>query len=193
MPGPNSSLLELDQPMRFDFNLNVQDRQVPYQITVTYRRDPQNEEGINAEVVCAPREDLGPKSKAKDFHVSLPIPSFGRNALILQMDLGEFPVENSGQRKEISYAMRGNRMKKEAVVVLCPFQSVPKIPKNGLSTQAVREIIRQQEVLARKFYGSMNPNEREDSRHCLGIAQRLRLSLDETGGQIFDSGFEQEF
>lgn len=192
MPGQTSALLALDQPMRFDFNLNVQDHQVPYQVTVTYRQNPENEEGINAEVVCAPREDLGPKAKAKDFHVTLAIPSQGRNSLILQMDLGEFPVENAGVRKDISYAMRGNRMKKEVVVVLCPFQSVPKIQKNGLSTQAVREIIRQQEVLARKFYGSMNPNEREDSRHCLGTAQRLRLSLGELEQQSFDSGFGKE-
>lgn len=192
MPGQTSAPLELDQPMRFDFNLNVQDRQIPYQITVTYRQNSSNVDGINAEVVCEPREDLGPKAKAKDFHYTLAIPSQSRNSLILQMDLGEFPVENAGARKEISYAMRGNRMKKEVIVVLHPFQSVPKIRKNGLSTQAVREIIRQQEVLARKFYGSLDQNEREDSRHCLGIAQRLRLSLGETGVQSSDPGFEQE-
>ncbi|MBQ6108227.1 MAG: hypothetical protein IJK97_08445, partial [Thermoguttaceae bacterium] len=189
MPGQTFAPLELNQPMKFDFNLNVQDRLVPYQITVTYRQDPQNEGGINAEVDCAPSEDLGPKAKAKDFHFTLAIPSQSRNSLILQLELGEFPVENSGSRKDISYAIRGNRMKKEVIVVLQPFQSVPKIRKNGLSTQAVREIIRQQEVLARKFYGSMNQSEREDSRHCLGIAQRLRLSLGETGGQGFDPGF----
>nr|MCR5164007.1 hypothetical protein [Thermoguttaceae bacterium] len=190
MPGQTSAPLELNRPMKFDFNLNVQDRLVPYQLTVTYWQDPQNAGGINADVVCEPREELGPKAKANDFHFTLAIPSQGRNSLILQLDLGEFPVENAGTRKDVSYAMRGNRMKKEVVAVLCPFQSVPQIPKNGLSAQAVREIIRQQEVLARKFYGSMDQGERENSKHCFAIAQRLRLSLGETGSQSLGSDLE---
>lgn len=181
MPGQTTAPLELNRPMTFDFNLNVQDRLVPYQITVTYRQDSQSAGGILADVVCEPRTELGTKAKANDFHFTLAIPSQGRNSLILQLDLGEFPVENAGARKDVSYAMRGNRMKKEVVVVLCPFQNVPKIPRNGLSAQAVREIIRQQEVLARKFYGSLDQGERENSKRCFAIAQRLRMSLGETG------------
>jgi len=186
MPGQTSAPFELEQPMKFDFNLNVQERVIPYHVTVTYHGNAENSDGTTAEVVCAPREVLGSKAKAKDFHFTLAIPTKNRNSLILQLNLGEFPVENSGKRKDISYMMQGNRMKKEVVIVLCPFQSVPKIQKNGLSTQAIREIVRQQEVLARKFYGSLELSEREDSKRCFGIAQRLRMGLGEVTEPVED-------
>ena len=182
MPALTEAAMVLNQPLDFDFNLKVDENSIPYHVTLTFRENPkagqEGESPILAEVVCQPKEDLGPKSKPRPIQLTLPMPLQGGNALVFQFNLGEFAHQETDLRKNPAYVLGGNRVKKEVVIVFNPFQQMPKLPESTFTAAAVREIIHQQEVLGRKYYGSLDRSERDCSALCFGLAQRLKQGME---------------
>lgn len=196
MKGAVNAPMLLETPMNFEFGLNVNGEIIPYALSLTFCRDPnpqtdaaENAEDtghaeyakagetavpILAEVVCRPLGDVGEKSKPRDVHFRVPMPLGSGKGLIFQLNLGEFAHKETDKRLNPAYVMAGNRVKEEVVVVFNPYKQAREAIPTNLSTAAVNAIIHQQEVLGRKFYGSMDLNERQCSSLCFGIAQRLR-------------------
>jgi len=181
MPNPHSEALELNKPLVFEFGIKVNEVQVPYLISVTFRENPdaaQNGESpILAEVDCRPKGELNPKSEPKTIHFTMPMPSSSGNSLVFQLNMGEFALENKETRKNPIYAFHGNRTVKEVILILNPFKDMQELPETALTSNAVKAIIKQQEVMGRKFYGSLDKKERNYSEICFSVAQKLRAGM----------------
>lgn len=180
-PDPRSEAIELNRPMTFEFGLKVNETQIPYLLSVTFRENPDaGQEGassILAEVDCRPKTELNPKSKPKTIHFTLPMPVSSGNSLVFQLNMGEFALENKETRKNPMYAFHGNRTVKEAIIVLNPFKEVQKLPNTTLTSGAVKALVKQQETLGRKFYGSIDKKERQYSEVYFSVAQKLRAGM----------------
>ncbi len=180
IPGERTAGIELNQPMSFSFELDVAGEKVPYSASLRFFENPKaGEEGespIWADLTCAPSGKMDERSKPRLVKCTLPILD-GNNALIFQLDLGEFANHDPELKKNPIYAWRGNRIQKEVVIAFCPYKEARKRTQTTLSNAAIQATIHKQEVLGRKFYGSLNHSERENSARYFTLAQRLREAL----------------
>ncbi len=180
-PDIHSEPMELDKPMIFEFGIKVNETQIPYLLSVAFRENPdasqEETSPILAEVECRPKTELNPKSKPQKIHFTLPAPSSSGNSLVFQLNMGKFALENKETRKNPIYAFHGNRTVKEVIFILNPFKDVQKLPNTTLTSNAVKAIIKQQETLGRKFYGSLDQKERRYSEIHFSVAQKLRAGM----------------
>ncbi|MDO4630204.1 MAG: hypothetical protein Q4C70_13575 [Planctomycetia bacterium] len=181
MPGERTAKFELNQPMSFGFELDIANEKIPYAATLRFFENPkageEGESAILAEIICLPTGEVGKKSKPRPIQCTLPILD-GNNALVFQLDLGEFAHNDAELKKNPIYAWTGNKIKKEVVVAFCPYQEVQEQPETTLTHAAIEAVIHKQEVLGRKFYGSLDATERENSARYFTLAQRLRQGLE---------------
>ncbi len=138
--------------------------------------EAETQNSIVAAVVCRPIGTVEGKSKPKTFEFQVPMPQVSGKALVFQLNLGEFEHKDEDKRKNPTYVMHGNRVKEEVVVVFNPYKQAREAVPTTLSVSAVNALIHEQEVLGRRFYGSMDVTERRCSTLCFGIAQKLRAS-----------------
>lgn len=173
-----SAKIALNEPMEFEFMLNVAQKMIPFHLSLAFRENPnaqaEGESPVLAEVVCQPKGELDSKSKPKPVHFTMPMPTEGEKSLVFQLNLGEFAHEDPEMKKNPIYAFRGNRIEKEAVIVFMPFKKREDPPQVNIAPAGVKALVRQQEVLGRKYFGSLNQMERELSPVCFSLAQKLR-------------------
>ncbi len=173
-----SAKIALNEPMEFEFMLNVAQKMIPFHLSLAFRENPnaqaEGESQVLAEVVCQPKGELDSKSKPKPVHFTMPMPTEGEKSLVFQLNLGEFAHEDPEMKKNPIYAFRGNRIEKEAVIVFMPFKERKDPPQVNIAPAGVKALVRQQEVLGRKYFGSLNQMERELSPVCFSLAQKLR-------------------
>lgn len=182
MPGERTARIELNQLMSFGFELDVAGEKVPYGTSLRFFENPKaGEEGespILAELTCMPTGEVDERSKPRPVKCVLPMPMEGNNALVFQLDLGEFANHDPERKKNPIYAWHGNRVLEEVVVAFCPYKEAQERPRTTLTNAAIQAVIHKQEVLGRKFYGSLNAGERENSARYFTLAQRLRQGLE---------------
>ena len=173
-----SAKIALNEPMEFEFMLNVAQKMVPFRLSLAFRENPnaqaEGESPILAEVICQPKGELDSKSKPNPVHFTMPMPTECEKSLVFQLNLGEFAHEDQEMSKNPIYAFRGNRVEKEAVIVFMPFKKHEDPQQVNIAPAGVQALIRQQEVLGRKYFGSLDQIERSLSPVCFSLAQKLR-------------------